>query len=114
MYSRHVYVDRDRLTPQFIAEKRQITQQPGARFAPAAFVTGAIDPVSERSEFLAYFQSLSLPILLVLAEQAPPISKAEMEAIALLPGIQTVRLPGTLGIHEEYASSVALAILNFL
>lgn len=114
MYGRHVYVNRDRLTPEFIASKRQITQQPGARFAPAAFVTGAIDPVQNRSEFLAYFQSLTIPILVILAEQAPPSSKAEMEAIANLPGVENVSLPGTLGIHEEYAANVAQAIQNFL
>lgn len=114
MYGRHVYVDRDRLTPEFIANKRQITQQPGARFAPAAFVTGAIDPVQNRSEFLAYFESLTIPILVILAEQAPPSSKAEMEAIANLSKVQSVSLPGTLGIHEEYAANVAQAIENFL
>jgi pimeloyl-ACP methyl ester carboxylesterase len=114
MYSRHVYVDRDRLTPEFIAEKRKITQQPGARFAPAAFVTGAIDPVETSSEFLAYIQSLSIPVLLILAEQAPPVSKGEMEAIARLPNVQTVRLSGTLGIYEENAASVAQAILSFV
>jgi pimeloyl-ACP methyl ester carboxylesterase len=110
MYGRHVFVSRDRLTPEFIAEKRKITQQPGARFAPAAFVTGAIDPVLNREEFLSYFPSLSIPILLVIAEQAPPISKGEMEAIAQLPKVQTVRLPGALGIHEEFAPQVVAAI----
>lgn len=114
MYGRHVYVDRDRLTPEFIANKRQITQQPGARFAPAAFVTGAIDPVQNRSEFLAYFQSLTIPILVILAEQAPPSSKAEMEAIANLSGVHRISLPGTLGIHEECAANVAQAIQSFL
>lgn len=114
MYSRHVYVDSTRLTPEFIAEKRKITQQPGARFAPAAFVTGAIDPVETRSEFLADIQSLSIPILLILAEQAPPVSKGDMEAIARLSKVRTVRLPGTLGIHEENAASVAQAILSFV
>jgi pimeloyl-ACP methyl ester carboxylesterase len=123
MYRRHVYVNADLLTPEFIAAKREITQQPGARFAPAAFVTGRIDPVENRSEIVDCIQSLSIPILVILAEQAPPISKREMEAIAQgsapkasanLPGISSVKLPGTLGIHEENSDSVAGAILTFL
>jgi pimeloyl-ACP methyl ester carboxylesterase len=113
MYRRHVYVNNDRLTPEFIAEKRAITQQPGARYAPAAFVTGAIDPVKTRSELIDCLKALTIPILLIIAEQAPPVSKGEMEAIASLPGVETVRLPGTLGIHEENSESVAEAILNW-
>lgn len=107
MYSRHVYVDANLLTPEFIAAKQEITQQPGARFAPAAFVTGAIDPVENRLEIIECIRSLSIPILVILAELAPPISKEEMEAIALLRGVDSIRLPGTLGIHEENSSDVA-------
>ena len=39
MYQRHVFVDYDKLTPDFMTVKHQTTQQPGGRFAPAAFVT---------------------------------------------------------------------------
>jgi pimeloyl-ACP methyl ester carboxylesterase len=97
MYGRHVYVDRAKLTPEFIAHKRQITQQPGARFAPVAFVTGAIDPVRERSDFLAYFQSLAVPLLVIIGEQVPPKSREEMDVLDKLPGVQAVVLPGSLG-----------------
>lgn len=114
MYSRHVYVDANLLTPEFIAAKREITQQSGARFAPAAFVTGAIDPVENRQEIVECIQSLSTPILVILAEQAPPISKGEMEAIALLREVSSIKLPGTLGIHEENSDGVAQAILSFI
>ncbi|MBD2577709.1 alpha/beta fold hydrolase [Oscillatoria sp. FACHB-1406] len=113
MYGRHVFCDRDRLTPEFMNTKYQSTQQPGARFAPAAFVTGGLDPVQSRAEFLALIQRVSLPILAIIAEQAPPTSKAGMEAIAEASGVQIARLPGTLGMHEEYPSEVAAAILNF-
>jgi hypothetical protein len=34
-----------KLTPELIAQKHKITQHPHARFAPAAFVTGKLDPV---------------------------------------------------------------------
>lgn len=114
MYGRHVYVDDAKLTPDFIAHKRQITQQPGARYAPAAFVTGAIDPVGERADFLAYFQPLSVPVMVIIGEQVPPKSREEMDAIAQLPGVQSSVLPGSLGMHEEYADSVSEVIWDFL
>ncbi len=114
MYKRHVYVNETKLTPEFIAQKHQITSKPGARYAPAAFVTGAIDPVTDREEFLQLLDSVSMPILLILAENAPPKSKAEMEAMAELEQVQTVRLRGTLGIYEEYPEAVTEAIQNFL
>jgi len=106
MYQRHVYVNREKLTPEWIAQKHQITQKPGARFAPAAFVTGGLDPVGNREEWLNLGRSISLPVQVIIPEQAPPQSKAEMEALAALPQIQVNRLPGTLGVHEEYAMEV--------
>jgi pimeloyl-ACP methyl ester carboxylesterase len=114
MSSRHVYVDGEKLTPELIAQKHKITQHPNARFAPAAFVTGKLDPVTNRQQFLDYFSGLNLPVLVIIAENAPPKSKAEMEALASLPQVQTVKLRGTLGIHEEYPTPVAEAILSFL
>ncbi|MEM8830409.1 MAG: alpha/beta hydrolase [Cyanobacteria bacterium P01_G01_bin.19] len=114
MYKRHVYVDESKLTPEFIAQKHQITSKDGARYAPAAFVTGAIDPMTNREEFLQLLESVSIPILIILAENAPPKSKAEMEAMTELEQVQTVILRGTLGIYEEYPETVTEAIQNFL
>jgi pimeloyl-ACP methyl ester carboxylesterase len=114
MYRRHVFVNEARLTPDFIEAKHQITQQPGARFAPAAFVTGTLDPMTSRDEFLTVGRSLPIPTLVVIGEQSPPQSKAEMAALAALPNIQSVRLSGTLGMHEEEASEVAAIALPFL
>ena len=114
MYRRHVYTDATKLTPEFIEHKHQITQQPGARFAPAAFVTGALDPATNRDDFLARFQGLSIPVMVVIGEQAPPKSKAEMEALAELPGVQVKRFPGTLGLHEEFEAEITEAVLPFL
>jgi pimeloyl-ACP methyl ester carboxylesterase len=114
MYRRHVYTDATKLTPEFIDRKFQITQQPGARFSPAAFVTGALDPATNRDNFLAWFQGLSIPVMVIIGEQAPPKSKAEMEALAELPDVQVKRLPGTLGLYEEYAVEVAELVLPFL
>jgi pimeloyl-ACP methyl ester carboxylesterase len=114
MYRRHVFVDEARLTPSFMEKKWQITQQPGARFAPAAFVTGNIDAVHQQSDFILLVQSLSVPLMIVIAESSPPKSKAEMEAIAALPGVSSVTLPGSLGLHEEYPAEVLEAVLPFL
>jgi pimeloyl-ACP methyl ester carboxylesterase len=114
MYKRHVYVDETKLTPEFIAQKHQITSKHGARYAPAAFVTGAIDPVATRAEFLSHLSSVSIPVLIILAENAPPKSKAEMEAMKELEQVQTVRLPGTLGIYEENPQAVTKAIQHFI
>ncbi len=114
MYRRHVFVDDQQLTPDYIAQRHAGTQKPGARYAPAAFVTGGLDPVNTREEFLNYFDSMTIPVMVILGEQAPPSSKAEMEAMAARPEIQTIRLPGTLGMAEEYGDAVAQAILSFL
>ena len=114
MYGRHVYIDDAKLTPDFIAHKREITQQPGARFAPVAFVTGNIDPVQERADFLAYFQPLPVPVMVIIGENVPSKSREEMDALTELPGVQTSVLPGSLGMHEEYADTVAEVIWDFL
>lgn len=58
--------------------------------------------------------SISIPVLIILAENAPPKSKAEMEAMAELQQVQTVELKGTLGIYEESSEAVTEAIQQFL
>ena len=114
MYRRHVYVDQTKLTPEFITHKRQITQHQGARFASVAFVTGEIDPIESRSEALSLIESLAQPILTIIAEQSPPYSKTEMEAIGELAKVENIRLPGTLGIHEEDPEGVTEAIRSLM
>ncbi len=114
MYGRHVYVDDAKLTPDFIAHKREITQQPGARFAPVAFVTGNVDPVRERADFLAYFQPLPVPVMVIIGENVPSKSREEMDALTELQGVQTSVLPGSLGMHEEFADTVVEVIWDFL
>lgn len=114
MYKRHVYVDETKLTPEFIARKHQITQKSGARYAPASFVTGNLDPVTSRTELLSYVRSLSIPVVVVLAEDAPPQSKAEMEAMADLDRVKVFRLSGTLGVYEEYPEAIMSCIRDLL
>jgi pimeloyl-ACP methyl ester carboxylesterase len=114
MYRRHVYVDVAKLTPSFIKHKWQNTQQPGARFAPAAFVTGNLDAVHNQADFLTLAQNLSVPLMVVIGESSPSKSRADMDALAALSGVQTAVLPGSLGMHEEYPEAVAEVILPFL
>jgi pimeloyl-ACP methyl ester carboxylesterase len=114
MYRRHVYVDESRLTADFIQYKWENTQKTGARFAPAAFVTGTLDPVQQRDEFLNFVQDLSIPLMVVIGESSPPKSRAEMEALATLPGVRSIFLNGTLGMHEEYPQAICEAVLSFL
>jgi pimeloyl-ACP methyl ester carboxylesterase len=114
MYRSHVYGNPAKVTREFVASRWQTTQQPGARFAPAAFVTGALDPVHNRADFLTWFQPLPMPVMVVIGEQTPPKSQAEMEVLAALPEVQTQVLPGSLGLHEENPAGLAEAILPFL
>jgi pimeloyl-ACP methyl ester carboxylesterase len=114
MYRSHVYGNPAKVTPEFVASRWPNTQQPGARFAPAAFVTGTLDPVHKRADFLTWFQPLPMPVMVVIGEQTPPKSRAEMDVLAELPGVQTRLLPGSLGLHEEYPAALAEAVLSFL
>jgi pimeloyl-ACP methyl ester carboxylesterase len=112
MYRRHVYANPDSITPELIATKRQISQQPGARFAPVAFVTGGLDPVIDRAGFHQLCQDLKISV--IIGADSPPKSLAEMRSLAELSGVTSVTLPGTLGMHEEYATLVAAEISNML
>ncbi|NJO79506.1 MAG: alpha/beta hydrolase [Cyanobacteria bacterium RM1_2_2] len=117
MYGRHVFADPAHMTPALLTEKWRTTQRRGGRFASAAFVTGALDPVKDRRQFFDYFQPpLSAPVMLVIGEQTPIKSLEEMEIVAHFSGIglQILRLPGSLGLHEEYAEPLAAGILPFL
>lgn len=114
MYRRHVFTDTTKLTPEFIAEKWQTTQQPNARFASAAFVTGNIDTIHSQGEFLSLVESVNVPIMAVIGASSPPKSRQEMDALAELQKVNSVIIPGTLGLHEEYPAIVFDAILPFL
>lgn len=115
MAAGHVYSDLAFLNEARLREKLAVTQAPGARFASVRFVTGRLDPFASRDEFLALARRAAAPILLVYGAETPPRSLAEMEALAALPGIRSVRLPrGKLALHEEFPDAVAEAIVAFL
>ncbi len=115
MVAGHVYSDPETLTATQMAEKREVVAAPGARFASAAFVTGGLDRAASREEFLALAARAALPLLLVYGAETPPRSRAEMEALAALPGVRTQRLPrGKLSVHEECPDDVYAAVKPFL
>jgi pimeloyl-ACP methyl ester carboxylesterase len=115
MVAGHVYSDTAWLAGERLVEKRKVMDAKGARFASVAFVTGALDRVASRAEFLNLAGRAGLPILLIRGSETPPRSLAEMEALAQLPGVQTVRLErGKLSVHEEFPDQVFAAMQAFL
>ena len=115
MVAGHVYSDANWLIGERLAEKRQVINAPGARFASAAFVTGALDRVTNRADFLGLAARAAVPILLVYGAETPSRSRSEMEALAALPGIRTERIAhGKLSVCEEFPDEVAAIVGPFL
>jgi len=111
----HVYADPAFLDGERLRQKLAVVRAPGARFASVRFVTGRLDPLASREAFLDLARRAATPILLLYGAGTPPKSRAEMEALAAVPGIRTVRLPrGKLSVHEEFLDATADAIGPFL
>lgn len=115
MAREHVYSEPNWLAQNRLAAKLAVTRAPGARHASVCFVTGALDRVGSRKEFLELVRRANVPILVIYGAETPPRSRAEMEALAELPGVRVNRLAkGKLGIHEEFPEAVVDAIKAFL
>jgi pimeloyl-ACP methyl ester carboxylesterase len=115
MSAGHVYADARFLTGERLREKLDVVEAPGARFASVRFVTGRLDPVDRREALLDLARQTTVPILLIHGAATPPKSQAEIEALAVLPGIRRVLLPqGKLAVHEEFPDAVVEAINPFL
>jgi pimeloyl-ACP methyl ester carboxylesterase len=115
MMKGHVLAQPERLTAEMLASKLAVTRRRHARFASAAFVTGGLDLVRSREAFLDLAQRAAVPLLAAWGPQTPPHSRAEIEALAELPGVERVLLPGgALGVHEEFPADVAAAVRPFL
>ena len=116
-YKSHVYANPDNVTPGFIESRYALTKRKGARYLPAAFLTGLLDPVQSREEFLELFANLEgkTPMLVVSTEGSPKRSKAEMEALKGAKGVSKfVEVPGALLPQEEYPAMVAEELYKFL
>jgi pimeloyl-ACP methyl ester carboxylesterase len=115
MAAGHVYSSPTFLDEARLSEKLDVVRAPGARFASARFVTGSLDPLASRDQFLDLGRRAKTHVLLIYGAETPPRSRAEMEAFAALPGIRSVRLPrGKLSIHEEFPDAVSEIIESFL
>lgn len=115
MANGHVYRDPGWLSGHRMAAKLAITRAQGARYGSVRFVTGALDRVDSRAAFLDLARQANVPLLVIYGAETPPKSRAEMEALAELPGVQMKRLStGKLGIHEELPDAVAGAMMPFL
>src|SRR5215813_6057940 len=111
----HVYADPAFLDEERLRQKLAVVRASGARFASVRFVTGGLDPAASRDAFLDLARPAAVPILVIYGAETPPRSRAEMEALAALPGVRSVRLPhGKLAVHEEFPDATVEAIAPFL
>ena len=106
MSRRHVDVGGAGHPDEGIRQRQCISRQPGARFASAAFVSGGLDPFNDPQGWIQAARNLQAPLTVVLADQAPPKSLAEMQALARVAD-RVLHLPGRLGAHEEYGQELA-------
>lgn len=116
-YRSHVYADPANVTRSIVESRYALTKRKGARYAPAAFLTGLLDPVNSREEFVALFAGLEgkIPVLVMSTLGAPKRSKAEMEALRGAKGVSKfVEAPGALLPQEEYPKVVADELYKFL
>ncbi|XP_057460252.1 uncharacterized protein LOC130750668 [Actinidia eriantha] len=116
-YKSHVYENSENVTPDIIESRYALTKRQGARYVPAAFLTGLLDPVQSREEFVGLFAGLEgrIPVLVMSTSGAPKRSKAEMEALKEAKGVSKfVEVPGALLPQEEYPIIVAEELYRFL
>ena len=110
MLRRHVWVNPKLLTPERISEQQQLTRRSGSRFASVAFVSGGLDPAGSRNWWLDQSQQLRCPLHVVLATEAPPRSRHEMERLANLAD-RVSMINGRLGLHQEFGAVLRERIL---
>ncbi len=115
MYRRHVYANPERVTRSFIRSKQAVARQRGARYASVAFVTGGLDTVASREAFRQLIVPPPAPLLIVYGAETPPRSRAEIEALRPLEGIEFRAVGGgSLGVHEEQPEAVLQIVMPFL
>jgi len=115
MVAGHVYSDPAFLDGERLEQKLAVIEAPGARFASVRFVTGRLDLLRSRDEFLDLARQAAAPILLIYGAETPRRSRSEMEALSVLPKVRTVVLRrGKLAFYEEFPDATAEAIDNFL
>lgn len=113
MYRAHVYADPGRVTQRLIGEKGRVARQRNARYAAAAFVTGGLDPVRDRTAFLELVDGALVPLLAVCGTATPARSWEEMASLFGRSGVSVSRVPGALAPHEEHPAPVSRAVQGF-
>jgi pimeloyl-ACP methyl ester carboxylesterase len=115
MVAGHVFSDPAFFAGERFREKLNVIEAAGARFASVRFVTGLLDPLASRDEFIDLGRRVCVPVLLIYGAETPPKSRAEMEALAGLPRVRSIRLPrGRLSVHEEFPEATFEAVESFL
>lgn len=117
-YLTHVYSDPDNVTKDILEKRTSLTLREGARFAPASFLSGQLDTVSNREEFLALFAAMedkAIPVLVLSAKKGPKRSKAEMKALEGAKGVTEYKIVrGALLPQEEFPEEVSDELKAFL
>ena len=90
MAAGHVYADPAWLCGERLRDKLAVTRADGARFSSVRFVTGALDPVATRDQFLDLARRIRVPMLIVYGAQSPSRSREEMEALIAIAGVRTL------------------------
>ena len=114
MYRTHAYGNAEKVTPRLITEKVRVARQRNARYAAAAFHTGALDPVGDQAAFLELVEHLLVPVLTVCGTETPAPYWREMAALFQRPEVTVSRVPGALAPHEENPAPVSRAVEDFL
>ena len=109
MLRRHVWVKPEMLSAENIRRQQRLSRKRGARFASVAFVSGGFAPATNSDWWLTQADNLACPLHVVLAEEAPPRSKREMQALASKADQISV-IKGRLGLHEEFGAELAALI----
>lgn len=111
----HVFDDPAWLTSERMAQKRLVTEAPGARHASFRFVAGELDLFADRDAFLDTARRAGTEIHLLYGSRTPRKSKAEMVALAGLANVTAEELPhGKLSFYEEFPDETATAIARVL
>jgi len=111
----HVYGDPAWFTPERMAEKRKVTESPGARHASFRFVTGELDPFTSREDFLAAASQASTRINVLYGARTPRKTMAEIAALSALPHVTSLSVAqGKLSFYEEHPDQTAEGLLSLL
>ena len=111
MLRRHVWVQPKWLTNERLLEQQKIRLRTGSRFASVAFVTGGLDLEGDRSWWISQIKKLQCSVHVVIAKQAPPQSKREMELLADH-AQQISEINGRLGLQQEFGVMLSEQLIS--